>query len=226
MSKLFVVATPIGNLGDISARALEVLRSVSVILCEDTRVTKKLLSHFNIHTPTLSYHAHSGAKKVADIVRLLRDEKDLALVSDAGTPGVSDPGSYLVNTIREEIPKVEIIAVPGPSALVAAISIAGFPASDFLFLGFLPHKKGRQTLFKEIALSNRAVVFYESPHRFVRTLQSLTETLSSTRVIFVGRELTKMFEEGIRGRAREVLAYFDDQPEKVRGEFVVVVSPE
>ena len=210
---------------DISARALRHLREVDVVLCEDTRVTKKILSHYEIPTPTLSYHEHSSIKKIDDIIRLLEEGKNLALVSDAGTPGISDPGTFLIDSIRKKVPEVSIVSIPGPSAVVAALSIAGVHAADFTFLGFLPHKKGRETLFREIAGSPRAVVFYESPHRILKTFESLATHLEESRLVFVGRELTKMFEEGVRGSAREVQAYYEKHPDKVRGEFVVVVGP-
>jgi 16S rRNA (cytidine1402-2'-O)-methyltransferase len=232
MSTLYVVGTPIGNLEDITLRALRILKEVDVILCEDTRVTKKLLNHYDIHTKTLSYHAHSTLQKVDYIIELLNEGKNLALVSDAGTPAVSDPGSLLVSKIREAfllgnlVPKCEIkiVAVPGASALTSALSIAGVPVQDFTFLGFLPHKKGRETLFKEIAVSERAMVFYESTHRLMKTLESL-QKFTPDRKIVVAKEITKMFEETLVGTAEELLKIFEDTPEKTRGEFVVVVSP-
>ena len=232
-SQLYIIATPIGNLEDITLRALRILGEVDLILCEDTRVTKKLLAKYDIHTPTMSYHAQSKLSKTDKIIDILEEGKNLALVSDAGTPTISDPGSLLVSTIREKIEdRVEIIAIPGSSAVVAALSISGLPASEFLFLGFLPHKKGRETLFKEITASKRTVVFYESPHRILKTLQSLVTHLEShssgvkegERKVVVARELTKIHEEVISGSAETVLAYFQKNTEKVRGEFVVMVS--
>jgi 16S rRNA (cytidine1402-2'-O)-methyltransferase len=229
MSNLYVIGTPIGNLEDVTLRALRILKEVDVILCEDTRVTKKLLNHYDIHTKTLSYHTHSTLQKVDYIIELLNEGKNLALVSDAGTPAVSDPGSLLVSKIREhflnsetEAPK--IVAVPGASALTSALSIAGVPVQDFTFLGFLPHKKGRETLFKEIANSERAMVFYESTHRLLKTLESL-QKFTPDRKIVVAKEITKMFEDTLVGTAEELLKIFTDTPEKTRGEFVVVVSP-
>lgn len=221
---LYVVGTPIGNLEDMTLRALRVLNEADCILCEDTRVTKKLLSHYGIPTPTLSYHAHTTSKKSSKILDLLREGKKLALVSDAGTPAVSDPGSLLVAQIHVHAPEVTIVTVPGPSALTAALSIAGLPVSDFLFLGFLPHKKGRETLFKEIAASTRTVVFYESPHRILKTLASLQMHIPRERTVVVLRELTKMYEEVVRGEADEVALYFKKHKEKVRGEFVVMLG--
>lgn len=225
MSTLYVVGTPIGNLEDVSLRALRVLKEVDVILCEDTRVTKKLMTRHGIGTPTISYHTHSGLSKLERIFELLEQGKNLALVSDAGTPGISDPGSLLVQKVRERLGEsVSIIAIPGPSALTAAISVSGLPSSDFLFLGFLPHKKGRETLFKEIAASKRTVVFYESPHRIKKTLERLTEILAPGREVVIARELTKMYEEVVHGDAKEVRQYFAENPGKIRGEFVVLVG--
>jgi len=224
IGELFVVATPIGNLKDITLRALEALKEVDTILCEDTRVTRKLLSHFNIHTPTLSYHTHSRFSKTERILSLLGSGKRLALVSDAGTPSISDPGVKLVQEIREKIPNIKINAIPGPSALTAAISIAGILLSDFLFLGFLPHKKGREKIFDEIAFSKRAVIFYESPHRIIKTLSALNKRLNSNRQLAVARELTKIHEEVISGNAERVLAHFREKSDTVRGEFVVLIS--
>ncbi len=225
MSKLHIVATPIGNLEDITLRALRVLKEVDMILCEDTRVTRNLLKHYDIETPTLSYHAQSGIAKVEKIFELLREGKDLALVSDAGTPTISDPGILLVQQVREEFSNdVTIVAIPGPSALISALSIGGVTSAQFTFYGFLPHKKGRETIFKEIANSKRTSVFYESPHRIIKTLDSLKEHLKENRKVAVARELTKIYEEVVQGSIGEVRAYFDNDPDKIRGEFVVIVS--
>lgn len=225
MSSLYIVATPIGNLEDITLRALRVLKEVDVVLCEDTRETKKLLQRYEIDKPLLSYHAQSKLSKVEKIFGLLDEGKNLALVSDAGTPTISDPGCLLVSQIRERFgASVKIVPIPGPSAVVAALSASGFPTSEFLFLGFLPHKKGRETLFKEIAASKRTVVFYESPHRIMKTLESLKAHLGSTRRIMIGRELTKLHEETFIGSPDEVLAHYVGHPDRVRGEFVVVVE--
>jgi 16S rRNA (cytidine1402-2'-O)-methyltransferase len=214
MATLFVVATPIGNLKDITLRALETLKHVDVILCEDTRVTKKLLNAYDIKKPTLSYHSHSGLAKV---------DKIIAFVSDAGTPTISDPGVMLVQKVLQEAPDVVVLPVPGASAVIAALSASGLPASEFLFLGFLPHKKGRETLFKEIALATRTVVFYESPHRFLKTLTSLAEHVPTKKIV-VARELTKIHEEMKAGTASELLVFYENNPEKVRGEFVICVG--
>lgn len=231
MGKLYVIATPIGNLEDMTLRAIRVLKEVDVILCEDTRETGKLLKHFEIDKHTkdgksglMSYHAQSQLTKIDVIIEMLREGKNIALVSDAGTPTISDPGSLLVQKIRESFPECEVIAVPGPSALTAAFSISGITGGEFVFLGFLPHKKGRETLFKEMGdkENERPYVFYESPHRIIKTLESLKE-FALNKKVFVGRELTKMFEQTVIGSPEEVLAYFNQNEDKVRGEFVVIV---
>ncbi len=225
MSNLYVIGTPIGNLEDITLRAIRILKEVDLVLCEDTRVTKKLLSHYDIHTKTLSYHAHSTLQKIDYIIELLREGKNLALVSDAGTPAVSDPGSLLVGKIREALPDTKIVSIPGASALTSALSVAGVPVQDFTFLGFLPHKKGRETLFKEITEAERAMIFYESTHRILKTLESLKK-FAPDRKIVIAREITKVFEETLVGTAEELLQIFASKPEKTRGEFVMIVAPE
>ena len=222
MGTLFVVATPIGNLGDMTHRAVEVLSSVSVIAAEDTRVTRKLLQHYEIQTPSISYHAQSTGAVLEKILDQLERGDDIALVTDAGTPGISDPGTELVHHARER--GISVVAVPGASALTAALSVAGVPTNEFIFLGFLPHKKGRQTLFAEMAGARRTVLFYESPHRIMKTLTSLSEVLEEGQVVSIFREITKMHEEVVQGSAAEVLAYFVENEEHVRGEFVVAVS--
>jgi 16S rRNA (cytidine1402-2'-O)-methyltransferase len=225
MSTLYIVATPIGNLEDVTLRALRVLGEADLILCEDTRVTKRLLVRHSIATPTMSYHARSGAGKAGRILDLLAEGKNLALVTDAGTPGISDPGSELVRAVRERFgSEITVVPIPGPNAAAAALSASGLPSSDFLFLGFLPHKKGRETLFREIAASERTVVLYESPHRILKTLQSLTVHLAPERMVVAARELTKIHEEFVSGTPAEVLAHFTVNAERVRGEFVVIIS--
>ncbi len=223
--KLSVVGTPIGNLGDITLRALETLKQADAIACEDTRVTAKLLARYEIEKPLLMYHARAHARGAEKIFGLLEEGKHIALVTDAGTPGISDPGTELVYEVRRRFPEVTIEAVPGPSALAAALSIAGVPTAEFIFLGFLPHKKGRQTLFREIGETERAVVFYESPHRIQKALASLSDVLTDARRVVVLRELTKMFESVVTGTAAEVRDYFTLHADKARGEFVVVVAP-
>jgi 16S rRNA (cytidine1402-2'-O)-methyltransferase len=223
--KLFIVGTPIGNLEDITFRAVRTLKEVDLILCEDTRVTRRLLEKYEIQNKQLTtYNEERSGVAIEKIAEWLEDGKNVALVSDAGTPGISDPGTYLVQKIREVLPEVGIESVPGPSALTAALSIAGVPVSDFVFLGFLPHKKGRETLFKEIAVSERAMIFYESPHRILKTLESI-EKHSPHKKVTIARELTKVFEQIISGTASELLKYFAINSDKVRGEFVVVVTP-
>lgn len=230
MASFFVISTPIGNLGDITLRALEVLKGADLILCEDTRVTKKLLSHFNINARTESYHERSGKAKEEFILKEIASGKNIALVTDSGSPGISDPGSRLIYIIRnhfdEEIKsgELKIEAIPGPSALTAAVSIAGIPASDFTFFGFLPHKKGRETLFKEIASSKRTSIFYESPHRIMKTLESLKKFLDGTnKKVCIARELTKIHEEVLFGSPEELEAKLNENKEKQRGEFVIIV---
>jgi len=219
-----MVATPIGNLEDITLRALRVFKEADVVACEDTRVTKKLLSHYDIHTPTVSFHANSGTKGFEKIIKLLDEGKHVALVSDAGTPGVSDPGLELVSVVREKFSDIKIEAIPGASALAAALSIAGLRAASFVFYGFLPVKKGRETLFKEIAANEQASIFYESPHRILKTLTSLATHLPAGRRVGIYRELTKMFEESLIGTPTEVLHILTSDPQKQRGEFVVIVE--
>ena len=225
MSKFYVVATPIGNMGDITLRALETLKSVDLILCEDTRETKKILEKYAISTATMSYHAQSKLAKVGKIIELLSEGKNLALVSDAGTPTISDPGAMLVSKIKEKftVDEVEVIPIPGASAVIAALSVSGLPSHEFTFLGFLPHKKGRETLFKEMQESKRTVVFYESPHRILKTLESLTKFCPNKKVL-IAREMTKIYEEFKTGSPAEVLEYFNKNPVKQRGEFTVIVS--
>ncbi len=221
---LYVIATPIGNMGDMTHRAIETLKSVDLVLCEDTRVTRHLLDHYAIGTGTMSYHAQSKLSKHEKIIEMLREGKSLALVSDAGTPTISDPGVMLIEMVKRELPDVKIVAIPGASALTAALSISGIPSPQFTFYGFLPHKKGRETLFKEIAASERTSVFYESPHRIEKTLESLAKYLEDDKKVVIARELTKIFEETVSGSASDVLQYFKQNPDKIRGEFVVIVS--
>lgn len=223
MSKLYIVATPIGNLGDITYRAVETLQNVDLILCEDTRETKKILNKYNINKATMSYHAQSKLAKTDKIFELLEEGKDLALVSDAGTPGISDPGAMLVSLVKEKLPNVQVIPIPGASAVVAALSASGLPTHEFTFLGFLPHKKGRETLFKEIATSERTMVFYESPHRILKTLESLNKFCPNKKVC-LARELTKIYEEFKTGSPLELLEYLNKNPIKQKGEFTVLVS--
>lgn len=219
--KLFVLATPLGNLEDLTLRGLRVLGEMDGVIAEDTRVTRKLLEHYQIQKPLFIFHQHSSVKDMEKIGTMLEEGKNLVLVTDAGTPGIADPGGQLVAGLIQRWPEVEIIPLPGPNAAVAALSISGFPADNFLFLGFPPHKKGRQTWFKNVAETKCTVVFYESPHRILKTLQTLTEMIPE-RLLVVARELTKKFETIYRGTATEILKLLTS--EQVRGEFTVVVK--
>lgn len=222
---LSVVGTPIGNLGDITLRALETLKQADVIAAEDTRVTSKLLARYDIQKPLVIYHAQSGIRNTERILTLLGEGKRVALVTDAGTPGISDPGGELVREVRKRLgAEVHIESIPGPSALTAALSISGIPCAEFVFLGFLPHKKGRQTLFKEIAESKRTMVFYESPHRILKTLEALEKAMPEGRQVAICRELTKIYESVVLGSAGSVAEHFRKAKDQVRGEFVVIVG--
>jgi len=223
---LSIVATPIGNLSDISLRAKEVLSKATLIIAEDTRSTKKLLSLLEIDTKKhfLSSHAQSSQSSLEHALKACAEHEAIALVTDAGTPAISDPGSYFIAAFRAMFPEASVVPVPGPSAVIAALSVSGFPSSHFEFLGFIPHKKGRQTLFQSLALKEHTVVLYESPHRIIKTLESLSEAIGE-RQIMIGREMTKQFEEYPVATAAELLAYYLEHPDKVRGEFVIVISP-
>jgi len=224
---LYIVATPIGNLEDITLRALRTLKQVDCIFCEDTRYTRKLLSHYAIQNKTESYHARSGLGRIDHIVELLEAGKTIAYVTDSGTPGVSDPSSLLVAGVRARLPDLPIVAVPGPSALTAAVSIAGLPIHEFVFVGFLPHKKGRETLIREIAKAERGFIFYESTHRIEKALQSLREQMlkevGEERQILIARELTKTFEEAILLTPSEHVSRMQNDTYKSKGEFVLIV---
>lgn len=216
MSKLYIVATPIGNLGDVTLRALDTLKEVDLIACEDTRVTSRLLSKYDIKKELISYHQHSGKFKVDKVVNLLKDGKKVALVSDAGTPGVSDPGSQLLKEIYTNNIEVEII--PGPSALTSALSLCDFNTHEFVFYGFLPHKKGRQTKLREIAKEKKAVILYESVHRIKKLMDQILE-FAGDRQVLVARELTKIHETVYRGKVSEVSPQITE-----KGEFVVIIE--
>ncbi len=218
---LYVVATPIGNLEDITLRALRILKEADLIACEDTRVARKLLNRFEIATPTISYFQHSKVSKTDRIIRELLAGKNVALITDAGTPGISDPGNVLVAEAAENGIKTE--PIPGPSALAALLSVSGINAQKFVFMAFPPHKKGRRKFFQEVAETKYPVVYYESPHRFIKNLELLAE-MSPDKKLIVGRELTKMFEEVVRGSIAEILKYFKENEDKLRGEFAVIVN--
>lgn len=254
MPILYIVATPIGNLKDITLRALEVLKEVDLIVCEDTRQTLKLLNHYNISKPLVSYFQHSKLAKIEYIAGQLKQGKNVALVTDAGTPGISDPGNKLIeqvlcllpsdegrvgwgvektlNTTPSQSPpqlrgrgsSLKIIPIPGSNAAVAALSISGFPANKFIFMGFPPHKKGREKFFRQVAEAKYTVVFYESTHRIIKTLNKLIETQNLTeRQIVVCRELTKIFESVYRGTAVEIEKILLSDKKNILGEFVLVI---
>lgn len=207
---------------DITLRAIRVLKEADYVLCEDTRVTGNLLKHYGIETKTRRYDAHASEKVHEGILKDLEDGKHIALVSDAGTPGISDPGVMLVSRAREA--QIRIDAIPGVSAVTAAFSIAGIYGNSFIFLGFAPPKKGRQTFFKSLPEYDIPVIFYEAPHRIMKTLESLKETLRPNQRVIIARELTKFFEEIVSGSPEEVLQYFISNSDHVRGEFVVLVD--
>ncbi len=221
MAKLYVVATPIGNLEDITLRALKILKDVDIILCEDTRVTKKLLEHYKIETPLLSYHQHSKIKRINLILKFLKEGKNLALVCDAGTPGISDPGNKLIErAIKEFGDEVKIIPIPGASVITAVASLAHFPMQKFLFLGFLPKKKQNKIL-NEIAFSKYPVIIFESPYRIIKTLEKL-HSLNPQIEVVVAKELTKYFEKVFRGNVKEVIEVLKQS--KIKGEFTIIIN--
>jgi len=219
--KLFLVPTPIGNLGDMTLRAIETLKNVDLILAEDTRTTGVLLKHFEIGTPQKSYHIHNEHKVIAQIIAELEAGKQIALVSDAGTPGISDPGFLIVREALDKDIQVEVL--PGATALVPALLKTGFPTDRFCFEGFLPHKKGRATRLRELAIESRTVILYESPHRLVKLLEQLSEVLEADRRVSVSREITKLHEETVTGTVEELLALFKSR-NQVKGEIVVVIE--
>jgi len=225
MPSLYIVSSPIGNLDDITLRALRILKEVDLILCEDTRQTLKLLNYYNISKPLVSYFQHSKFTKIDYIIEQLRAGKNLALVTDAGTPGISDPGGKLVKeTIKSLDDKVKIVPIPGPNAAIAALCVSGFPADRFLFLGFPPQKKGRNKFFEEITKAKYTVVFYESTHRILKTLNQLKERLPQDRQMVVCRELTKQFESIYRGPAEEIFKILESDKNNLKGEFVIIIN--
>ena len=221
MSKLFVVPTPIGNLGDITLRSIEVLKSVDLILAEDTRTSSKLLKHYDIDTPVESFHMHNEHKKLESIINKLRSDFEIALISDAGTPGISDPGFLLVRECINN--EVEVECLPGPTAFVPALVSSGLPCDRFSFEGFLPVKKGRTKRLKELSSETKTMVFYESPHRILKTLNDLSNYFDVESQISVSRELTKLYEETYRGTIKGSVEHFEKN--KTKGEFVIVLSP-
>lgn len=217
---LYIVATPIGNLEDITYRAVKTLQEVDMIACEDTRTSQTLLNHYDIKKPLISFHSHSGITKVDKIIEALKQWKNIALISDAGTPGISDPWYVLIKEALEN--NIEISPIPWVSACITAISASGLQMNHFLYLWFLPIKKWRQTLFKKLQTKEETVVVYESVHRIIKTLEDISTYLGENTYIVVGRELTKKFEEFKRGTVQEVLAYYQENPWKVKGEFVIM----
>jgi len=212
---IYIIATPIGNLSDITLRALEILKKVDLILAEDTRKTKILLEKYHIKKPLISYHQHSRINKINYIISQLKSGKNIALVSEAGTPGVNDPGNQLVEQITKE-KDIQIVPIPGPCAAITALSISGFPSDHFTFLGFLPKKKGRKTLF--LNFPKGTIVFYENPYRIIKTLKELHEIIDDKEIV-ICREMTKKFEEIYRGTISEVMPKI-----KPKGEFTVVIK--
>ena len=218
--KLFIVATPIGNLKDITFRAIETLKAVSLIACEDTRHTKKLLSHYGIHTPTTSYFEYNKIQKGEYLLRLLKEGKDIALVSDSGTPGISDPGFNIIRLAIEN--NIPVTVIPGPSAIISGLVLSGMPTDSFVFEGFLSQKPGkRRKELEALSREKRTIVLYESPHRLLKTLKDMLDIMGD-RDIAISREVTKVFEETIRSKVSDAIKHFSANP--ARGEFIIVIK--
>ncbi|MAO71498.1 MAG: 16S rRNA (cytidine(1402)-2'-O)-methyltransferase [Flavobacteriales bacterium] len=220
MSKLYIIPTPIGNLEDITLRAIRYLKEVSLVLAEDTRTSKKLFSHFEIDTPLFSFHMYNEHKVLTKFINRIKSGEKIALISDAGTPGISDPGFLLVRGCIEQ--EIEVECLPGATAFVPALINSGIPSEKFIFEGFLPIKKGRQTRIKLLSEEKRTIIFYESPHRIVKTLTQICEHFGEDRQISVSREISKIYEEHIRGTTKELKQYFEHK--KPKGEFVIVIQ--
>ena len=221
---LYLIPTPVGNLEDITLRALRTLKEVDYVLAEDTRVSRKLLSHYDIQVTVKAYHAHNEHAATNAVIRDLQEGKKIGLVTDAGTPGISDPGYLLVNAcIENDIPYT---CLPGANAVIPALVMSGFPLHAFQFIGFLPQKKGRQTTWEKLAETDTTVAFYESPHRLLRALGEAVKHCGPKRKICVVREISKIHEEAKRGSTVEVLQYYQDNPEKCAGEIVIVLHPQ
>ena len=220
MSKLFIVPTPIGNLGDITFRAIETLKSVDLILAEDTRTSLKLLKHYKINSKIESYHMHNEHKKADSIINKISEGNTIALISDAGTPSISDPGFLLVRECIKN--NIEVECLPGATALITALVISGLPSDKFLFEGFLPVKKGRTKRLKELSNEKKTIIFYESPHRILKTLKDFSDYFSPEKQVSVSREITKIYEETFRGTIEESIEHFEKN--KPKGEFVIVLS--
>ncbi len=217
---LYIVPTPVGNLADITRRAIEILAKVDFILAEDTRTSGILLKHLEISKPMMAYHQHNEHKVLSNVINRLRAGETAALVSDAGTPGISDPAFLIIRECLRE--NIAISCLPGPTAFIPALVSSGLPCERFVFEGFLPHKKGRQTRLSALVKENRTMVFYESPHRLLKTLAQLTEVLGEERQASVSREISKVYEETIRGSLAEIVSHFSNNP--IKGEFVIVVG--
>ncbi|MBP9748709.1 16S rRNA (cytidine(1402)-2'-O)-methyltransferase [Patescibacteria group bacterium] len=222
MGTLFVVGTPIGNLGDLTARGAELLRTAQAVIAEDTRVTKKLLMHVGSTVPLISFHEYSDPRTLQPILRRLDAGETLALVTDAGTPAISDPGAYLIQEILRQQPETVILPIPGPSAVTAALSVSGFRAEPFTFFGFPPQKKGRQTFFAQLHAREEALVFFEAPHRIEKTMDALVVAFGSERRTFVAREITKLHETHYRGTLAEVTEKV--KKDSIRGEYVIIIA--
>tara|TARA_B100001173_G_scaffold177262_1_gene153010 strand:+ start:1113 stop:1781 length:669 start_codon:yes stop_codon:yes gene_type:complete len=220
MSKLFIVPTPIGNLKDITIRAIETLQSVDTVYAEDTRTSSKLLNHYEIKTPMQSFHMHNEHAKLENIISSLKQGKTGAIISDAGTPGISDPGFSLVRACIKN--GIEVECLPGPTALIPALINSGFPCEKFSFEGFLPAKKGRTKRLKEIAVQEKTMIFYESPHRLIKTLKDFSQYFGVENQVSVSREISKKFEQTIRGTISQAIQYFEKN--KPKGEFVIVLA--
>lgn len=220
MSKLFIVPTPIGNLGDITFRAIETLKSVDIILAEDTRTSLKLLKHYKINSKIESYHMHNEHKKADSIINKISEGNTIALISDAGTPSISDPGFLLVRECIKN--NIEVECLPGATALITALVISGLPSDKFLFEGFLPAKKGRTKRLKELSNEKKTIIFYESPHRILKTLKDFSDYFSPEKQVSVSREITKIYENTFRGTIEESIVHFEKN--KPKGEFVIVLS--
>ena len=220
MAKLYIVPTPIGNLEDFTFRAINVLKDVNLILCEDTRRSKKLLIHYNIETPLRSHHKFNEHKEIGKIVDKILSGEKMALISDAGTPGISDPGFLAVRTCLEN--NIQVECLPGATALIPALVNSGIPFDKFVFEGFLPLKKGRKTRLEKLSEEKRTMIFYESPHKLLKTLNDFSNSFGSDRKVSISRELTKIYEETIRLSLEESIKLFNDKPPK--GEFVIIVE--
>ena len=220
MAKLYIVPTPIGNLDDITIRAVQVLKKVDLILCEDTRRSKKLLNHLGIKSQLRSHHKFNEHSEVEYIVKKIKEDRNVAVISDAGTPGISDPGFLIVRTCLEN--EIEVECLPGPTALIPALMVSGISSDKFIFEGFLPIKKGRKTKLSMLALEKRTMIFYESPHKLIRTFLDFENSFGPKRKVSVSRELTKLYEETIRGTVEEIKEIYKNK--KPKGEYVIVVE--